>query len=96
MQKHTYFGNVPETIRTRTRRFFRYYIPAIEEHIRVCESCRLKHWESILLKKWKLVAREFDGEHYCMACAPEEGKALSRNQPERPDSQEQEARPNNG
>jgi hypothetical protein len=82
MQKHTYFWNVPETIRTKTGRLFKYYIPAIDEHISVCDSCRLKHWESILLKKWKLVAREPQGQNRCMACAPEESKTPPRSGPE--------------
>jgi len=53
-------------------KIYRYYIPDIDEYVRVCELCRLKHWESILLKKWKLVGREGEEANPCMACSEEE------------------------
>jgi len=74
MQKYIYFGNVPEAILAKQNRNYRYYIPTIEEYIWVCEDCRLKYWESILLKKWKLVARESEGKQHCMACSEKESE----------------------
>lgn len=71
MQKYTYFGNIPETILTKTNPVYRYFIPTIDAHIWVCRNCRLKHWESILLKKWELVDRKPEGHHPCMACSEE-------------------------
>ncbi len=71
MQKHTYFGSIPETVLAKTNPVYRYYIPSIDEHIWVCRNCRLQHWESILLKKWRLVDRKAEGMQQCMACSEE-------------------------
>ena len=71
MQKFTYFGNIPETILTKTNPVYRYYIPAIDEHIWVCRDCHLKYLESILHKKWRLVDLKPEYEQHCMACSEE-------------------------
>jgi len=72
MSKHTYFGKSPERSLAPTGKIYRYYIPDIDVYVRVCGLCRLKHWESILLKKWKLVGSEGEEENPCMACSEEE------------------------
>jgi len=75
MQKYTYFGSIPETVLAKANPVYRYYIPAIDEHIWLCRDCRLKYWENILLKKWQLVDRQAEGKHPCMACSEEESKS---------------------
>jgi hypothetical protein len=80
MQKLTYLGNIPETVLAKTNPVYRYYIPAIDEHIWVCRDCRLKYWESILRKKWRLVDRKSEGEHYCMACSEEKNQSPAADQ----------------
>ena len=76
MKKFTYFAkNFPETVLSRRNPVYRYYIPSIDEHIWVCRDCRLQYWESILLKKWRLVDRKPEGEQPCMACSAEESEA---------------------
>lgn len=84
MKNFTYFGTIPETVLVKTNALYRYYIPSIDEHIWVCTDCRLKYWESILLKKWRLVGSEQAGKQHCMACSEEHDKspAPSRTQEE--------------
>lgn len=75
MQKISILGNIPETALAKTNPVYRYYIPAIDEHIWVCRDCRLKYWESILRKKWRLVDRKSEGMHHCMACSEEDNQS---------------------